>query len=146
MSYQIALLPDVAPNKPQTLTREEEYEQYIHSARWKQLRAKALQRANGKCEKCGTSKWSVTLEVHHQTYARFQNESLDDLVVLCPPCHKEADKERPHTAWMYGNNFDPWQTKIENWAKWKFGNDWRSIMDWNEVVKQYLAWRASGVL
>lgn len=142
LSLQMAFLPDVQPEAIEPLTKEDEYTQYIRSPQWKQLRSKALQRANGRCEECGVSEWSVTLEVHHCTYVRFKRESLDDLKVLCPACHEKADKRRPYTQKLYFQDVDPFKTKIENWAKWKFGDGWKNSMDWNDVVAKYLSWRA----
>lgn len=42
-----------------------------------------------KCEKCGSEKWldsPIPLELHHQDGDHFNN-SLDNLVLLCPNCH-----------------------------------------------------------
>lgn len=66
---------------------------YLKSEKWKGLRRRAIDRADFKCERCGSA---VNLEVHHLTYKRFGHEELDDLVVLCNSCHNQIhqkDKE-----------------------------------------------------
>lgn len=65
------------------------YYNYIHSDLWYQKRERWLKMANYECEWC--SRICTTLHIHHLTYENFMNESDDDIVVLCKPCHKHAD-------------------------------------------------------
>jgi 5-methylcytosine-specific restriction endonuclease McrA len=71
-----------------------QYQEYIHSAKWRLKREQKLRQANYVCEHCGISRYSKKLEVHHLTYEHFQHEPLTDLIVLCPDCHKLADRKR----------------------------------------------------
>lgn len=65
-----------------------EYKDYLMSWAWGALRAQVLGRAGGVCEVCGVD---GTLHVHHQTYRRAGgNERLEDLIALCPKCHKRV--------------------------------------------------------
>ena len=41
------------------------YRKYLHTEHWKKTRARALSRANYKCEKCDCTKY---LQVHHLNY------------------------------------------------------------------------------
>lgn len=52
------------------MTKEQEqYRRYLKTLHWKQIRAKVLQRANGRCEICGYLPWKDgVLQVHHKTY------------------------------------------------------------------------------
>lgn len=64
------------------------YKRYLRTQHWQQIRAKVLQRANGRCERCGYEPWRPgTLQVHHLSYDRLGAESLEDLVAICPRCH-----------------------------------------------------------
>ena len=65
-----------------------DYKRYLRCRHWQELRQKALNRANGRCEMCGYEPWKPgTLQVHHRTYERIGKEGLDDLIVVCPRCH-----------------------------------------------------------
>lgn len=72
----------------------DEYTSYMASARWAQKRAWKLEAVGHRCEKCGQSKYSGVLDVHHLTYDRLGHERLEDLQVLCKQCHEGADIDR----------------------------------------------------
>ena len=73
-------------------TKAREYKKHLRSGRWRRLRQSALSRSGGKCERCGEeTRW---LDCHHLNYDRFGHERLEDLAVLCVPCHIIADRER----------------------------------------------------
>jgi len=75
-------------------TQEEQYRAYLASPAWRKRRDAAIARAGGNCERCGISRYTRRLEVHHKTYDRFGAEPPEDLIVLCEPCHKPAEAER----------------------------------------------------
>lgn len=62
------------------------YTKYMQTQTWKLKRERALIRSNFKCELCGFD----ASEVHHLTYERLGDESVDDLQALCFKCHWEA--------------------------------------------------------
>jgi len=61
-----------------------EYPQYLLTAHWQQVRADAIERANGRCMFCNTK---ASLEAHHRTYIRKGHELPEDVVALCDACH-----------------------------------------------------------
>jgi len=64
------------------------YHEYIQSPIWKKTRTRAIRAAGYTCQKCGTK--SYELYVHHINHeAVLGDEKLDDLLVLCPTCHKK---------------------------------------------------------
>ena len=78
-----------------------EYRKYLQSQKWQEKRKKvferALKNANstnrfGVCEKCGYQPWRPILQVHHLTYERVFHEEIEDLILLCPKCHKKHHK------------------------------------------------------
>lgn len=70
-----------------------EYYRYIASRNWQIKRQERLAIAQGRCDDCGAS--NVVLEVHHIDYAHLGDEPMEDLSVLCIPCHdKETDRIR----------------------------------------------------
>lgn len=87
-----------ATKQPQEKTFEQKYQDYISSPKWKRLRDAKIESVGGVCERCGISKWSVTLEVHHLHYKTFKQEGFSDLEVLCHDCHVFADTERQTLA------------------------------------------------
>ncbi len=55
---------------------------------WRVMRNLVLARAGFRCQLCGASARNVPLNVHHNTYENYGQERLEDLIVLCRPCHK----------------------------------------------------------
>jgi 5-methylcytosine-specific restriction endonuclease McrA len=51
------------------------------------MRNFVLARAKNRCQLCGVSGRDVQLNVHHNTYENYGQERLEDLIVLCRPCH-----------------------------------------------------------
>lgn len=74
------------------MNRPPEYDKYMKSARWRNIRKDMLKMAGNICQDCRRP--SATLEVHHLTYDRFGHEAMSDLRVLCKRCHDEADEKR----------------------------------------------------
>ena len=67
---------------------EQEYKDYLQSGVWGMYRAAVLERAGEVCEVCGAD---GTLHIHHRTYRRVGgNEKFEDLIALCPPCHRRV--------------------------------------------------------
>ena len=70
------------------------YSRYLVTRRWQARRRLVLMRDGGRCRRCGRR----GNQVHHLTYERVGHEHLDDLVLLCGPCHAAADaRERTRT-------------------------------------------------
>jgi hypothetical protein len=61
------------------------YRDYLQSDEWRRLRSLVIDRAAGRCERC--RKTADEWNVHHLTYERRGHELLEDLVLLCRPCH-----------------------------------------------------------
>lgn len=62
----------------------EKYQAYLCSREWAEKREAVRKRAGDKCERCKVLPIDA---VHHLTYARKYEESLDDLQAICQPCH-----------------------------------------------------------
>ncbi len=71
-------------------TADPAYRRYLNSQAWAARRAEILARADGQCEECGASLGPGEAEVHHLSYERVGRESAEDLVALCPGCHRRA--------------------------------------------------------
>lgn len=71
------------------------YIEYLQSDHWKDVRRRAIERANFHCIICGNTQ---DLEVHHNSYDRLGGEHVDDLAVLCTKCH-----ELYHTHLSFGS-------------------------------------------
>lgn len=63
----------------------EEYEDYLASSHWQEVRRSAIRRAGYRCQVCNRS--SSQLEVHHRTYENLGNEEEYDVIALCSHCH-----------------------------------------------------------
>jgi len=60
------------------------YEEYILSPHWSELRKKAFNKANHKCESCGGRS---TLHGHHILYRNLTDCTEEDIMALCEKCH-----------------------------------------------------------
>jgi len=67
---------------------KERYHCYLQSAEWKEKRRQVWRRAKGRCEGCKAQ--AKEMHIHHLTYDRIYNESLDDLRLYCRACHLDA--------------------------------------------------------
>jgi 5-methylcytosine-specific restriction endonuclease McrA len=64
-----------------------EYDVFLESDYWKQVRKAMFLLHNGKCQYCESTKH---LQVHHYTYEHHHDElnHLEDLRLLCNKCHE----------------------------------------------------------
>lgn len=62
----------------------------------KELRAEAMERAQGYCESCGVARiFDNTAEMHHvQKRSHGGSDILENVQMLCRPCHRAAHGER----------------------------------------------------
>ena len=63
------------------------YQEYLHSAAWRQRASQAKQRAHWQCQECGNGGNKSSLHAHHKTYQRLGHERDDDIIILCEECH-----------------------------------------------------------
>ena len=60
------------------------YKEYLESEEWKELRAKAYQKANHNCELCSDYAGAC----HHIKYPKeWSEDCLDNLLIVCARCH-----------------------------------------------------------
>jgi 5-methylcytosine-specific restriction endonuclease McrA len=65
--------------------RKMPFAEYRVQSEWQARRSATQARAGHRCQTCGKN--DVRLDVHHNTYERYGDESIFDLVVLCDRCH-----------------------------------------------------------
>jgi 5-methylcytosine-specific restriction endonuclease McrA len=64
------------------------YDQYLRSNRWKEVREYFLMWWGRRCVICNReTSTDNPLEVHHRTYENLGHEALTDCIVLCRECH-----------------------------------------------------------
>ena len=80
----------------------EEYEKYIRSPAWEQMKRKRMEIDGYRCVCCGRhADRCRTMQVHHVTYERLGHEDpYEDLCTVCGSCHKKlhsyyARKRKP---------------------------------------------------
>jgi HNH endonuclease len=81
---------DAPPATPPPPTSDPAYVCYLNSKAWGAKRSAILDRAARDCEACGDALEAGEAEVHHLTYARVFRELPEDLIALCPGCHRRA--------------------------------------------------------
>ena len=62
------------------------YNEYLNSNHWKNIRKIKIEESGCKCQLCGSYK---NLNVHHNNYDNLFMEDMNDLIVLCESCHKK---------------------------------------------------------
>ena len=110
-----------------------EYEEYLRSPQWARKRFQALKRARFRCGRCG--QYRVGLEVHHLTYEHLGHERARDLLVVCPPCHEEADRERDRQRQARN-----WESRLDGWATKVYGPDWVLEQGYDQVEEAFTEW------
>jgi len=68
---------------------KEQYQVYLQSPHWKQLRAEKWKRSHKRCGICGSKE---QLQVHHMVYRQIYDVQLTDLRVLCDTCHETTHR------------------------------------------------------
>ena len=118
---------------------EQKYQEYIRSPEWKQKRREALERVDHKCQKCGHTKWSRRLNVHHLTYEHLMNEPPEDLKVVCTVCHRIEDEKRALIT--AERNYEKLQdARFCGWARSVYGEDWMIGRDECIVYEEFHDW------
>jgi len=72
--------------------KAKEFENYMKSDEWKNLKNQRLKK-DGFC--CVLCKSKEHLICHHLTYKRLFNEEINDLITLCKRCHNKIHKISP---------------------------------------------------
>jgi hypothetical protein len=68
------------------------YAEYLRTDHWQQVRLRALAFAGRRCQLCNGG--DVVLDVHHRRYTNLGCEEMDDVIVLCRPCHSHFHRGR----------------------------------------------------
>lgn len=76
-----------------------DYEAYLKSPHWMEVRKKRLEKDEYKCAVCGNG---GKLDVHHISYKRLGMEDIStDLITLCHPCHAMLHRIREQAKAEY---------------------------------------------
>lgn len=67
------------------------YEAHLNSDKWRDIRGRVMERAQGICEGCRRGR---AAQVHHLTYLHLGDEFLWELVAVCLDCHKRAHPDK----------------------------------------------------
>jgi len=117
------------------------YEKRIGSAQWRNMRRDFGKLRGERCERCGRA--TKPLFLHHKAYERLGNEGLDDLELLCRPCHDVADRERAvrgevRSAKALANGRH--HAALNTYAIKKYGEDWRDRDDRDDIEQEFSDW------
>lgn len=81
------------------------YRDTLASQRWRDLKWRRILQAAFACEGCGRRYHGRRVRgamrafhLHHKTYQRVGRESFDDVMVLCPICHRIEHNKIPEAA------------------------------------------------
>lgn len=109
------------------------YQTYIQSHAWKKKREVAFLVLGEKCQRC--SKTDVPLHVHHKHYKTLYHERIEDVTVLCVPCHELTHRKikvEREERWC-DNAFYTWVEKV-------YGEDAHEYMDMELLGEEFDDW------
>lgn len=66
------------------MTAREQYQNYLRSDHWQNLRCEAVKHWGDRCNNCNVPK----VEVHHLRYGKWFDVTIEDLLPLCDRCHE----------------------------------------------------------
>lgn len=87
-----------------------DYNKYLRSDYWKEIKNQVLERDDNRCRLCNLKE---KLHVHHRTYNNLNNEKLEELITLCKKCHYIIHKINPHLSYQVYCNYKKWEA-MEN--------------------------------
>jgi hypothetical protein len=114
----------------------EKYNERINSEAWRDLKRGIISERGEACERCGTT---GTLHLHHKNYERLGCERTDDLELLCPGCHADADEERAK-AGRRRSEQARFTAGLDTYATKKYGEDWVERADADEIAEEFGEW------
>ena len=91
-----AFLKDKKKNKGVD-KRKRKYYDYLQSNEWQVKRNQLFDLRGRVCERCNKDLNGKIADVHHKTYKNIFNEKMEDLEVLCRPCHQKEHKNKRHS-------------------------------------------------
>ena len=111
------------------LPRSVVYEQYIKSAKWRNISAAMKKFANFTCQRCRNKFHPSELEVHHLNYDRLGNERPSDLQVLCrATCHPIADTKRAEAVQVRREE-RRYESALDTYLSKKYGDNYAAYAD-----------------
>jgi len=79
-------------------TEKIDYQKYLKSDYWQEIRKQIYERDNYKCRLCNSEK---DICVHHRTYKYIGEEKLEELITMCKRCHNKFHKVNPEINYKY---------------------------------------------
>lgn len=74
---------NIMSKRNEYLSKRDLHREYLKSPAWKAFRMRALKHYGAICTRCGEH----GTDIDHKTYKNWGNEKLEDVQVLCRPCH-----------------------------------------------------------
>lgn len=122
--------------KPCSETFATRWQARIRHASWEQKRQDFLWYTDGRCERCDTRQRPQDLQLHHLHYDTLWYENNSDLELLCPKCHREADRERADEQAAQQESI--WSIEERARHYMEIANRWSGQPDWPVSYKEAL--------
>lgn len=117
------------------------YELYLESTEFDEIRQAVFARDNYKCVVCGDTE---NIQPHHLTYRNIYKENLQDLITLCRRCHATYHAVQKRADFVEGlyNKIDERkeQSALEARIEWAQEEEHRKELQkkiWNEIIEEY---------
>lgn len=118
----------VDPKTPYT----DDYLETLKSPAWAELKERKRVELHDTCEMCGAQ--DTALELHHKHYRSIGCETENDVLLLCPACHKAADNERIYKRWKQRYR------AIVTFGDKKYGRGWAGLVPFRQVASEFDRW------
>ncbi len=124
----VAYYDELVEEDPSSDTYTERWQARIRHPSWEQKRQDFLWYTDAHCERCETRQQPKDLQLHHLHYDTLWYENNSDLELLCPSCHREADRERAdEQAHRFKHKLSVEQRALNYMA---IANKWSGQADW----------------
>ena len=114
----------------------QQYQAYIRSPEWQSRRQMMFAKFGKKCMWCGDTR---RLQVHHIHYHTLGHEGAEDLEIVCPGCHADADIQRAREGERRAVNA-LYAARLSGWATKKYGEDWVESAD-DSIAEEFQEWQ-----
>lgn len=116
-----------------------EYFAYMRSPEWKAKRDTVIYLKGTICRLCKQDS-IIEPDVHHMTYERFGNEHMDDLIVVCRPCHDRIHQQQQNTRQARLAKPASFDSRLNGWATTVYGINWLSVPGRDVAAASFRRW------
>lgn len=126
--------------KPVSIHVPSQYEAYLMTEQFDQIRQAVFKRDGHKCVICGSTQ---ILQAHHLTYRNLGNEQTGDLITLCKNCHSiyhaiDRRREAVEAIYIREQRNNEYEQRYQDGVKAERKRRTESVAIMNEIKSEFL--------